>query len=313
MRFLIVLAVIASMWQKNPTDTAQSGYRVIQAEGKTVHMAPISAYYAAGNEDHYRRLHHHGVALESSLMAYRIYFDKKQTIDVYCKRRPGYELLSSFWYPSRLQINSHFGNDILRVHGYIGVGTLKPYDFAQRKMVHFDRVDYRYQTIVEQGAQRGVMEMRDYGWRNGDQRVDTITTRYTLLSDHRDMMVEGFTSVPVANLCTGVQFMPDGSYIAERTANGGVILGSYGTDWPQNDSATYAKETVGLGVYIPAEYVADTVTDAHNNLCLLREGKYVRYYMVVCGVTMEDKPVAKNSKQWYAYLRKWAKKLEKEQ
>ena len=43
----------------------------------------------------YKNLHHHGPAFESELMAYRIYFDKKQTVDVYGKYHKQLELARS--------------------------------------------------------------------------------------------------------------------------------------------------------------------------------------------------------------------------
>ena len=53
----------------------------------------------------------------------------------------------------------------------------------------------------------------------------------------------------------------------------GVLLASWGTDWPVNDSAKYAKETVGLGVFIPKEFAGECVHDKQNNMCLLDQSK----------------------------------------
>ena len=39
----------------------------------------------------YNQLHHHGPAFESELMAYRLYFDRKQTVDLYGKFNKGLE------------------------------------------------------------------------------------------------------------------------------------------------------------------------------------------------------------------------------
>ena len=76
--------VVASFWRKvTPADSLMEGFRVIEAEGQTRYIVPISEWTASPEVDTYHELHHHGVALESDLMAYRIYFDRKQTIDVY--------------------------------------------------------------------------------------------------------------------------------------------------------------------------------------------------------------------------------------
>ena len=50
--------------------------------GKHQHIKSLTT---PGNSDVYNLLHHHGPAFESELVAYRIYFDKKQTVDIYGK------------------------------------------------------------------------------------------------------------------------------------------------------------------------------------------------------------------------------------
>jgi hypothetical protein len=81
-----------------------------------------------------------------------------------------------------------------------------------------------------------------------------------------------------------------------------------------NDSTKFAKETVGLAVFIPREYAGAPVRDKRNNLCLLKqekakEGYSTHFYLTCVGATKEDQPVASNATEWYAYLRKWAKRL----
>lgn len=307
-----LLDVYASMWVKNPADTTLPGYRVIQAEGKTVRMAPITEYEAPGNENHYNKLHHHGVALESSKMAYRIYFDKKQTIDIYCKRQPRMELAECYWYPQEEHLKRGFGDDVLKVSGCIGVGALKPYDEKEQKMIHYEEVDRREQRIVEQGKYQGVMEMTVYGWQNGDKKIKRLTTRYTMRSDAQGMMAEMFASEEVSNMCTGVQFLPlktnkeKCDYIVEKVM-GGWLVASYGTEWPVNDTIHYAKETTGMAVFVPGIYAKKCVTDKNNNLCLLRPGRYARYYLMAIGTTKAEYANIRNKEEFWAYAREWAK------
>jgi hypothetical protein len=101
----------------------------------------------------------------------------------------------------------------------------------------------------------------------------------------------------------------------------GVLLASWGTDWPVNDSTKYAKETVGLGVFIPKKYAGPIVQDKRNNLCLLNilpsnpktglQGSDSRchFYLTTVGATKENHPVASSATEWFAYLRRWAAKL----
>ena len=307
--------VIASFWRKvTPADSLMEGFRVIEAEGQTRYIVPISEWTASPEVDTYHELHHHGVALESDLMAYRIYFDRKQTIDVYAKKTPRIELPTSFWYPNDEQLADHYGDDVLRVSGTIGVGSVKPW--RDGKMRHIEPVESRTQRIVFQTPDSAAMEVSVKGWQTEGKTVD-MTVRYTLLAHHRDMRCEVFLSELVDSLCTGVQQVPyknpdqcpDSFICAEDINCEGVLLGSWGTDWPVNDTVKYAKETVGLGVFVPKEYATKKMIPATPNLvCLFRPATYLRFYLT-CVAQKEDNPPARTAEEFYAFLVQWANAL----
>ena len=312
--------VATSFWRiGTPADSTREGYTVIHAEGKTRHCYPITEWSSTDEkEDVYHSLHHHGVAIESEQMAYRIYFDKKQTIDPYCKRAPQLELAQSYWYPNDSLLADGYGDDILRVSGTVGVGSVKYWN--GKKQVHIEHIASRSQRIVSQSRTKAAIEVAVKGWQTEGRTAD-MTTRYTMQAGHRDMRCDVYVSEPIKGLCTGVQTIPakgpdDKSQITHVQLENGVLLASWGTDWPVNDSAKYAKETVGLGVFIPKEYAGELVHDKSNNLCLLnvlpfREGSGLglHFYLTCCGATKENHPVAKTAEEWIAYLKKWAKGL----
>ena len=302
------------------------GYTVIHAEGKTRHCYPIEVWTDGPDVDTYHQLHHHGVAVESELMAYRIYFDKKQTIDPYCKRKPQLELAESHWYPNDSLLEAGYGDDILRVSGTVGVGSVK---YWNGKLFHIEEVGERQQLIVKKGRNKATIAVCDVDWTVPDgkeelpetRHIVNLDVRYTIKAGHRDMRCDVFCSAPVEGLCTGVQTIPakGGKDTISLILPNGILLASWGTDWPVNDSVKYAKETVGLGVFIPKEYAGSLVHDKRNNLCLLKLSAFshqpsalphtAHFYLTCCGATKENHPVAKTAEEWYAYLRRWAKKL----
>lgn len=322
--------VATSFWKiATPAYSDVEGYKVIQAEGKTRHCYPIEAWFSGPAEDTYHELHHHGVAVESELMAYRIYFDKKQTIDVYCKRTPRLELAQSYWYPNDSLLAAHYGDDILRVSGTVGVGSVK---YWNNKLYHIEDVGERQQWIVRQSRNKAKIAVRDIDWTvpNGKQddpetrTIVNLTAEYTMKAGHRDMRCDVKVSEPIEGLCTGIQSIPakgpnDQSQIAHYQLSNGTLLVSWGTDWPVNDTVKYAKETVGLAVFIPKEFAGELVQDKSNNLCLLKLsaviGQYsteeykAHFYLTCVGATKEDQPVATNATEWLNYLRRWSKAL----
>ena len=303
------------------------------------HCYPIREWVTTDEkEDVYHSLHHHGVAVESELMAYRIYFDKKQTIDPYCKRKPQLELAQSYWYPNDSLLAAGYGDDILRVSGTVGVGSVKYWN--GKKMVHIEPVAERSQRIVQSKRDQATIEVAVKGWQIEDKMVNMVT-QYTMRAGHRDLRCDVSTSETIEGLCTGVQTIPakGGKDTITIVLPNGILLASWGTDWPVNDSAKYAKETVGLGVFIPKAFAGECVHDKQNNMCLLHltaktsyskavlqsEGRSyspkdgltakrsemcrAHFYLTCCGATKENHPVATSAEEWFAYLRRWASRL----
>ena len=315
--------VATSFWRiGTPADSTRAGYTVIHAEEKTRHCYPITEWTADPAVDTYHQLHHHGVAVESEHMAYRIYFDKKQTIDPYCKRTPQLELAQSHWYPNDSLLAAGYGDDILRVSGTVGVGSVKYWN--GQKMVHIEPVAERSQRIVSSKKDQATIEVAVKGWEipqkiqsspNTPSTPINLSARYTLRAGHRDMRCDVRLSEAVEGLCTGVQFIPAKSSTPRTPSDtsiiilpNGVLLASWGTDWPVNDSAKYAKETVGLAVFIPKAYAGEIVQDKQNLLCLLK-GTTPHFYLTCVGATKENHPVANSATEWCTYLRRWAKHL----
>ena len=300
--------VATSFWKiGTPADSTKAGYTVIHAEGKTRHCYPITEWHAEPAIDTYHQLHHHGVAMESELMAYRIYFDKKQTIDPYCKRTPQLELAQSYWYPNDSLLAVGYGDDILRVSGTVGIGSVKYWNGT--KQVHIEPVAERSQRIVRQTRNKATIEVAVKDWQVEEKNVQ-MAVQYTMQAGHRDMRCDVQLSEEVKGLCTGVQTIPakGGSDTATIILPNGILLASWGTDWPVNDSVKYGKETVGLGIFIPKEFAGEIVHDKQNNLCLLK-GTKPHFYLTCVGATKENHPVATTAEEWYAYLRRWAKTL----
>ena len=248
----------------------------------------------------YNWMHHHGMAFESELMGYRVYFDRKQTVDLYGKRVPRLELKESGWYPTDEQLARGFGDDILRVSGSVGLGSVKPWN--GQKALHLTSVGRRTQRILSQGNVRTVCEIEVNDWQTEGKRVD-MRVRYILYAHHRDCVVEIRASHDLDSLVTGVQKVNQGREGLLRQQG---LVGCWGTDWPVNDTVKYAKETVGLGVACYDKDVVRNVEDRQNNLLLLRykAGSVLRFYITCVSMKEQGNPIDSADK-FFAYLRRW--------
>lgn len=200
-------------------------------------------------DDMYRKLHHHGPAIESEWGAYRVYFDKKQTIDTYGKKKPQLELRQSMWYSTPEQLAEGFGHDNLRVFGSIGVGVLKGWDDEQKQMIHITDFKRREARVLAKGPVRAIMEMEVEGWNYSGKELN-MTSRYTIYAGHSDVVVENFIEGDYEGLkfVTGVMKMLDTKSIKEERA-----VAQIGCDHPENDYEKWPKETVALAVALPEE------------------------------------------------------------
>jgi hypothetical protein len=253
--------------------------------------------------DMYNQMHHHGVAFESALIGYRIYFDNKSTIDLYGKKKQQLELATTEWYPTDEQAAAGYGDDALRVFDLVGVGSVKGWDGT--KATHIDKFDKRTQRIVSVGKLRTVVESEVKGWQYEGKKID-MTVRYILYARHRDAICEVRASENIENLATGVQGIKTGPTMTENKG----LVGSWGTDYPVTDTVKYEKQTVGLGVFVPVPYAKKQVVQGLNNLILMpyKKGETLRFYLTAAARKEETNPFT-SSEKFFAYLKEWKNTL----
>lgn len=164
---------------------------VSDKKGKHV---PVHSVTIPGNVNIYNQMHHHGPAFESELVAYRLYFDHKQTVDIYGKFNKGFEIKESQFYPTDEQLARGFGDDVLRVSGSCGVGALKGWN--GKKAMHIEPVSTLTESIIAYGPVRTIAEIKVTDWEYQGSELN-MTTRYTLYAGHRDLQIEAFFEEPL--------------------------------------------------------------------------------------------------------------------
>lgn len=266
---------------------------------------PVHSVTIPGTSNIYSQMHHHGPAMESELVAYRLYFDKKQTIDIYGKFRKGFEIQESQFYPTNEQLARGFGDDVLLVGGSCGVGGLKGWD--GQKAVHITPVSTLTERIIAYGPVRTISEIAVTDWQHGSSELN-MTTRYTLYGGHRDLLVEAFFDEPLKEelFCTGVIDIPGSISSSDHQG----LIGCWGTNWPVNDTIKYAKETVGLATCIPRKYVKAEVKDKPNYLYTIgaKGEKSLAYHTTF--TSRKETFGYQTPEAWFAYIREWKEALE---
>lgn len=257
----------------------------------------------------YWSLHHHGAAFENEMVAYRIYFDHRQTVDIYGKYRMGLELRETQFYPDNEQKANGYGDDVLWVGSTFGVGALRGWDGKAPQML--SDVEHRTQKIVARGPLRTIVDVVDEGWNTmneGKAPID-MTTRYTLYAGRRDCMVD-ITFAPSAKgyqFATGIINVKNSR---EYNDNKG-LRGCWGTDWPvsEKDSAGHKRETVGLGICIPHHNVVKVLDKNKDNYPFVVGNAADRLSYGISFCSANEEFGFDTAKEWFEYLKDWKKDL----
>lgn len=266
---------------------------------------PVTSLTTPGNSDVYNLLHHHGPAFESELVAYRIYFDKKQTVDIYGKFNKGLEIEESQFYPTDEQLARGFGDDVLRVSGSAGLGTLKGWDGT--KAVHIDAVGTRTESILATGPVRSVVDVTVKDW-DYQGSLLTMKIRYLLYAGHRDCEVQVCFDKPLGKetFAVGIQNIKESVAFSDKKG----LIACWGTDWPVNDTIKYAKETVGLALTLPEDIVVKQINDKQNYLYTIQATGKSGFSYHVSFTSMKETFGYKTAEDWFAFVRKWKKEVQ---
>lgn len=259
-------------------------------------------------KDPYHYVHSHGICFESDLVAMRIYFDHRQTIDLYGKINPGLVIEKTQFYPSEEQIAAGSGDDCLWVGNTYGLGALRGWD--GQNQVLLNDLKYQEQRVISEGPLRAIVELDDRGWTPAPGlKPVNATIRYTIYAGHRDFDVDVFFNKDVSNydFATGLINVKGSS----EYADGKGLRGCWGSDWPTGkDDGKHKLETVGLGIYVPAQMLAKQMPA--NKDCYTQVvrpiGNKLSYKLAYTSINETYGP--KGEKEWYEWLKCWKKQIE---
>ena len=261
--------------------------------------------------DPYQSVHHHGIAFESELVAFRIYFDHRQTVDAYGKFLMQLETTDTQFYTDADQKAAGYGDDVLWVGSSYGVGALRGWDGTNQLML--EDVDSRTQRVIAQGPVRSIIELVDENWHpTPSAKPVTMTTRYTIYGGHRDVDVDIFFNHTAKDyeFATGIINVKGSKEFSDNEG----LRGCWGSDWPVGvkDTAGHKIETVGLGIIIPKKYIRKEMpADKVNYTYVVGTDNDELHYKYIFASDNEDFGVH-SAEDWFKLLKAWKKEIETE-
>ena len=260
--------------------------------------------------DSYHMQHHHGVAFESELNCIRIYFDGRQTLDLYGKYQKRLELKDTQFYTLDEQKETGYGDDVLWVGQTFGLGAFRGWDGTKPTLVQ--PVRSRTQRIISYGPLRTIVELFDRGWQlpTADGRSSTMnmTIRYTQYAGHRDTDVDVFFNKDAHDyrFSTGIINVKGSEEFSDHKG----LRACWGTDYPAADTTKWKRETVGLAVLVPQRYiVSEEVANKDNYTYVLKVGGNHMAYKVTYTSANETFGY-QSAKEWFDYLKAWRKEVD---
>ncbi|HXA00176.1 MAG TPA: DUF4861 family protein [Candidatus Dormibacteraeota bacterium] len=222
-----------------------------------------------------------GLGWESDRIAFRIYFDSRNAIDIYGKRRPTLQLPLYATPDYVYHMESPEGRDIFRVGDAIGIGAVA--GMVNGKLVKVADVKERKWRILASGPVRSIVELEYDGWNTGGKLIH-LKSRITQWAGER-----GFEHEIAADCGDGFTFASGLTAIADipavTSAKGAEV--TWIATWSKqvvNSGATASNtmngENLGLAV-LTAARGAKAENDAQNRLVdfHLKNGKAEWYAM----------------------------------
>ena len=300
------IKVTLSAEKSNKTYPSQVYAEMLLSDKKGNHPQ-IQSLTIPGESYIYNNLHHHGPAFESELVAYRIYFDQKQTVDIYGKYKKGLEIKETQFYPTKEHLAQGCGDDVLWVGGTCGAGALK--GWTDGKATHIEPVAFRTECIRAYGPIRTVVDVIDTEWQYQGKELN-MTNRYILYGGHRDAQVDVFFTEPLENetFCTGVINVKDSEHYSDHKG----LIGCWGSDWPAgaNDTIGRIRETVGLAACIPTEYIVDENINKDNLLYIISAKGKTKFTYHISFTSLKEEFGYKSKEAWFKHMQQWKKELE---
>ena len=272
----------------------------------------IEAITARGDAAYtYNLQHHHGVDFESELNGIRIYFDARQTLDLYGKFKKQLELKETQFYTTDEQKQQGYGDDVLWVGQTFGLGAFRGWN--GKEPTHVEPLRSRTQRIISYGPLRTIVELVDRGWQapapgNTAPTPLNMTLHYTQYAGHRDTDVDVFFNKDVTGyrFSTGIINVKGSEEFSDKQG----LRACWGTDYPSTDTLKWKRETVGLAVWVPQKNIAsEEPANKDNYTYVLKvDGNSMAYKVTY--TSANEQFGYHTAQEWFDYLKAWRKEVD---
>lgn len=237
---------------------------VTVAFGELGTIGRVRAPYPARTEAAFSKKYE-GIGWESEVAAWRLYFDARNAVDLFGKRRPGLQL-GLYGAPDYdYHAESPYGRDIYKNGAAIGIGAVAAWHADSA--VKVAEVQDRTWNIVARGPVRSIVDLEYTGWLVGGQRAD-LTSRITQWAGERGFEHRVMVGGAAPAIVTGIPIKPGVEDV--RVAHGSVhVLATWGPqvlEPGREATASLPDQNLGLAVLVAGRGEGVPAQDGVNHL-----------------------------------------------
>ncbi|HZR28984.1 MAG TPA: glycoside hydrolase family 88 protein [Terriglobales bacterium] len=224
--------------------------------------------------------HFDGMGWESEVTAWRLYFDKRNAMDLWGKKKRGLDLEMFGAEGYKYQEESPIARDIYNVGNSLGSGSVGAW--VDGKVVRVADVTDRQWRIVNTGPVRAIVEFTYKGWKTGSRTVD-LTTRVTQWAGERGFGERVTVSNPEGlTLVAGLSRKPD---LNEFSVDSSCSIGIWGHQVVRPGTGateSLPDQNLGLALLAPGTPKDCEIKDDPNNYLakVAVKDKVARWYVL---------------------------------
>lgn len=259
---------------------------------KKVNLAPQ-------HTDHSFDIRYEGPGWESNKIAYRLYLDWRNAIDIFGKKTESIILpgVGQDGFDSYHEM-SDWGSDILKAGKGIGIGSVDRYVNNQR--LHFYEVDATTAEVFNTKSASGVV-IKYQGWKTNADKIN-LTSKLSIAADQRHTKHTITSSIAIEGLCTGIVKQKNTAiFKAESTNKKWAYLATYGKQ-------SLVPDNLGMGIFYEISTVDSEVDAEFDHLLLFKPStKPITFYFF--GAWEQEKEGIKTKEAFEEYLNNQLNKL----
>jgi hypothetical protein len=249
---------------------------------------------AKEHTDHSFDIRYEGPGFENKHIAYRLYLDWRNAIDLFGKYSDTIVLpkigLDGF---DSYHEKCVWGSDILKVGKGMGIGSIGR--FVNNQVLHFNTVDSTLVKIENLSKQSNVL-VDYFGWNTANEKID-LKSKLSVFPDEYYVKHTISPSKSTSGICTGIVKLKNLELIKAESANKKwAYIATYG---PQS----MFSDNLGMAVFYQTLTVDSLVEGVDDHLIVFKPSNTaVSFYFL--GAWEKEKAGLKSQEEFIAYLNK---------